>query len=79
MTVNLFLGIVSQQQAKIEGLRNSGMTSMRAYINGAQGHERHVVPPVRRYRRGAALAVAGGAAADDLAPAVARLSERSRR
>jgi uncharacterized membrane protein len=30
---NLFLQIVSQQQAKVEGLRESGMTSMRAYIN----------------------------------------------
>jgi hypothetical protein len=30
---NVFLQIVSQQQAKIEGLRESGMTSMRAFIN----------------------------------------------
>jgi hypothetical protein len=32
---NLFLQIVGQQQAKIEGLRDSGMTSMRAYINSS--------------------------------------------
>jgi hypothetical protein len=30
---NAFLSIVSHQQAKIVGLRASGMTSMRAYIN----------------------------------------------
>lgn len=30
---NAFLGIVSHQQAKIDGLRSSGMPSMRAYIN----------------------------------------------
>jgi hypothetical protein len=30
---NVFLRIVSQQQAKIEGLRESGMTSMRGFIN----------------------------------------------
>jgi hypothetical protein len=30
---NVFLRIVSQQQTKIEGLRESGMASMRAYIN----------------------------------------------
>jgi hypothetical protein len=30
---NVFLEIVSQQENKIEGLRESGMTSMRAFIN----------------------------------------------
>jgi hypothetical protein len=30
---NAFLGIVSQQQGKIDGLAGSGMTSMRAYVN----------------------------------------------
>jgi hypothetical protein len=30
---NIFLRVVSQQQTKIEGLRASGMTSMRAFIN----------------------------------------------
>jgi hypothetical protein len=32
---NAFLQIISQQQAKIEGLRESGMTSMRAYLNSS--------------------------------------------
>src|SRR5207247_4841854 len=31
---NAFLSIVSHQQGKIDGFRGSGMTSMRAYING---------------------------------------------
>ena len=31
---NAFLSIVSHQQGKIDGFRESGMTSMRAYING---------------------------------------------
>jgi hypothetical protein len=31
---NAFLPIVMHQQAKIDGFRGSGMTSMRAYING---------------------------------------------
>jgi hypothetical protein len=31
---NAFLSIVSHQQGKIDGFRDSGMTSMRAYING---------------------------------------------
>jgi hypothetical protein len=31
---NAFLSIVSHQQANIDGFRASGMTSMRAYING---------------------------------------------
>ena len=31
---NAFLAIVSHQQGKIDGFRESGMTSMRAYING---------------------------------------------
>jgi hypothetical protein len=31
---NAFLSVVSQQQPKAEGFRESGMTSMRAYING---------------------------------------------
>jgi hypothetical protein len=30
---NAFLGIVGQQQAKVDGLAHSGMTSMRAYVN----------------------------------------------
>jgi hypothetical protein len=32
---NIFLPIVSQQQAKITGFHQSGMTSMRAYINSS--------------------------------------------
>lgn len=32
---NVFLQIVSQQQAKITGFQQSGMTSMRAYINSS--------------------------------------------
>jgi NO-binding membrane sensor protein with MHYT domain len=32
---NTFLDIVSQQQSKIDGLANSGMTSMRDYINAS--------------------------------------------
>jgi hypothetical protein len=31
---NAFLSVVSHQQGKIDGFRGSGMTSMRAYING---------------------------------------------
>jgi len=30
---NAFLPIIGEQQAKIDGLRDSGMTSMRAYLN----------------------------------------------
>jgi hypothetical protein len=30
---NAFLDTISQQQAKIDGLAHSGMTSMRAYVN----------------------------------------------
>ena len=32
---NAFLGTISHQQAKIDGLANSGMTSMRAYVNAS--------------------------------------------
>ncbi|HZM84814.1 MAG TPA: hypothetical protein VFC19_54525 [Candidatus Limnocylindrales bacterium] len=32
---NVFIDIVSQQQSKIDGLANSGMTSMRDYINAS--------------------------------------------
>jgi hypothetical protein len=31
---NAFLSIVSHQQGRIDGFRDSGMTSMRAYVNG---------------------------------------------
>lgn len=32
---NVFLSVVSHQQAKIDGFRASGMTSMRAYVNAS--------------------------------------------
>jgi hypothetical protein len=57
---NIFLSIVSQQQTKIDGLAQSGMGSMRAYLN----HD--LIGPLVFWTvgfavLGAVLAVAGGA------------------
>jgi hypothetical protein len=57
---NIFLSIVSQQQSKIDGLAQSGMSSMRAYLN----HD--LIGPLVFWTvsfavLGAVLAVAGGA------------------
>jgi uncharacterized membrane protein YeiB len=57
---NNFLSIVSKQQTKIDGLAQSGMTSMRAYLN------HNLIGPLVFWTvgfavLGAVLAVAGGA------------------
>ena len=57
---NIFLSIVSKQQTKIDGLAQSGMSSMRAYLN-----HNLIGPPVfwtiGFAVLGAVFAVAGGA------------------
>ena len=48
---NAFLSVVSHQQAKIDGFRASGMTSMRAYINADLEAAAVPAPAVRALRR----------------------------
>jgi hypothetical protein len=69
---NVFLAIVSHQQGKIDGLRASGMTSMRAYINASLEATAPGVSLILAFG-GAFLAALGASAARDMTTAWARI------
>jgi hypothetical protein len=69
---NVFLAIVSHQQGKIDGLRASGMTSMRAYINASLEATAPGVSLILAFG-GAFLAALGASAARDVTTAWARI------
>jgi hypothetical protein len=73
MVDNLFLQIVSQQQAKIEGFRESGMTSMRAFVNSSL-LPAGVVMTLEFAVLGIVLAAAAGAVYDLRRPSAPGLS-----
>lgn len=75
---NAFLSIVSHQQGKIDGFRDSGMTSMRAYINGGLVATAPGVAIILT-AAGAVLAPIGAALARELTIARSRLHHLPRR
>jgi len=75
---NAFLSIASHQQGMIDGFRESGMTSMRAYING---HLEATAPGVALFGTiaGAFIAPLGAALAPEATIAWSRLRQLLRR
>ena len=69
---NVWLAVVSQQQDKIDGLRASGMMSMRAYINASLEATAPGVSLILAFG-GAFLAALGASAARDMTTAWARI------